>query len=257
METLILWALMALLTTVMAGLYLIFPRVSRRGLLFGVYVGGPASTGPEALRIAAVWRRALLLWLLASLAAGVGLGLAVHPGTGAPAAVLTLAAGAFLEYLRAYRRARVLALDGAPLAAAALVTLEKTPSAVLAHVALGLSLAGGLFSLAYTGGHYSALPPSVPTHFDLWGRPNAWRPTSFATVMLLPLLTLVVGAGMAGFAELTARAKRAIRHPDGGVSLEAQTRFRGIMTGYLAVTALVATALLTLLSVTSIQVALG
>ena len=118
-------------------------------------------------------------------------------------------------------------------------------------------MACGLFAVAHAWTSYDALPASVPTHFGISGAPDAWRPKSIATVMLLPVMVLVLAIGLGGMAWLTANAKRALRRSDQGVSLAAQLRFRRAMTRFLCGVALLTTLMLTALSVSSIEVGLG
>ena len=82
-------------------------------------------------------------------------------------------------------------------------------------------------------------------------------PKSFATAMLLPIVSLVVCVGLGVISPLTGRAKRSIRTGDNGVSFEAQERFRTNMSGYLAGVSLIVTVLMSTLSIFSVRVALG
>ena len=54
-------------------MFLLYPRIARRGLLFGVYVGEERSGGEEARQIARGWQTGIILWTVVSV--GVGLGL--------------------------------------------------------------------------------------------------------------------------------------------------------------------------------------
>ena len=159
-------------------------------------------------------------------------------------------------YLRAYFRARALAVEGPPAGVAVLDSAADAPS-VLPLIVLALGIIGGTFAISYAAMHYHELPARVPTHFGPSGRPDAWRPKSFWTVMLLPLFTLIMGVGMAGMAFLVARAKRAIRFPQTQISVEAQRRFRQAMTRYLSFMAVVVTGMLMMMSIDSIRVGLG
>jgi len=157
--------------------------------------------------------------------------------------------------LRAHRAARPLARPGPPSAVATLGGTEAKPNP-LPYLALAFGVAAGLFALGFTFAHVSELPDPMPTHFGPSGAPDAFRPRSFWTVWALPLLTLVMGAGQGGMAVLISRAKRALRRSDEGASLQAQERFRRAASGFLAVTSLLSTALLTLTSISAVQVAI-
>ena len=257
-ETALLSLAIALEVLVVGGMMLIQPFVMRRGLVFGVYVGERAAEGDEARAI----RRGWLAAMAATLAIGAGLGglmLAMRlgpPPLAALASVIILVLGSYGAYLRAYLRARPLAVPGAPAAAASL-SGELRPSLALPLASLAVALAGGLVAVGYAWLNYPSLPPQVPTHFGPSGRPDAWSPRSFSSVMILPLATLLLGTAMAIAACLIARAKRAIRYGDGGVSLAAQQRFRQVSANYMALIVIVMTVMMTLMSVSAIRTALG
>src|SRR5262249_34317523 len=104
---------------------------------------------------------------------------------------------------------------------------------------------------------YGELPERVPIHFDIAGRPDAWSPRSFGSVLVPAFTTLLLGTGLGCLALLVARAKRAVRRADGGVSLAAQLRFRSATTALLSVLPMPVSTLLALLSATTVRVALG
>ncbi|MBP1635408.1 MAG: hypothetical protein H6Q10_1982, partial [Acidobacteria bacterium] len=228
------------------------------GLLFGVYVGERASDGDEARSIRNGWLAAMAATLaLAAGAGGLMLALRLGPPPLAPlASVVILVAGSYAAYLRAYFRARPLAVEGVPVAAASLAGATR-PSLALPLAALGFALAGGLVAVGYAWLSYPDLPPRVPTHFGASGRPDAWSPRSFSSVMVLPLTTLLLGTAMAVMACLMTRAKRAIRHPDAGVSLAAQQRFRQVSANFMALIVIVMTAMLSLMSIYAVRTGLG
>jgi uncharacterized membrane protein len=239
------------------GFYFLFPRISRKGLLFGVYVGEEAFGSEEARRITRSWYRGMTFWLLLSMAAAVLGAMFIKPApVGTIGAMFLLLIGFLVEYLRAYRSAGRLAPQIAPPPMAAQIPTGEPLSLPLPLIAMALALAGGLFALAYAWSRYDQLPGLVPTHFGISGHPDAWKPRSFFTVMLLPLMSLIMGVGLAGIAFLTGQAKRAIRFRDQGVSFAAQQRFRSAMANFLAIISILVTAMLTLLSVASIRVAM-
>lgn len=240
---------------VIGGLFLIYPRIARRGLLFGVYVGEERWDGDEAREIAKSWQVSIVVWTIVSVCLGMGLFLRFRSPIVAPVSPLVLTAGCLVLYLRAYFRARSLAAPGPPAAVAVLA--ETKPSTILPTFVLMVGVLGGVVALSYATMHYADLPSIVPTHFGPSGKPDAWHPKSFWTVMLLPLLTLVLGVGMGGMVFFTSRAKRAIRFPQTQISVEAQTRFRQAVTRLLSGIAIVVTVMLTVGSISSIRVGLG
>lgn len=257
METRILWIAMLVLLGIVGGFYFLFPRIARRGLLFGVYVGEEASKSEAARRITRSWYLGMALWLAVSVALALIAGPSFHSVPGSLVAFCLLPIGFLEEYLRAYWRARKLIRASAPPPAAAVLRIEEPQPLFLPYLAIGFGLAGGLYAIGYAWSYYPQLPNWVPTHFDLWGQPNAWRHRSFFTVMMLPFMCLVMGVGLGGIAYLTGQAKRAIRSRDQGVSYEAQQRFRRIMANFLAIVSLLTTGMMTVLSQSSTRVALG
>jgi uncharacterized membrane protein len=257
METRILSISFLVLLGLTGGFYFLFPRISRSGLLFGVYVGEEASKSEAARRITRSWYFGMALWLAAAMALALIMGLVYQSIPGSSAALFLLPLGFLEEYLRAYWRARRMAGRGAVPPAAAYVLAEQAKPLFLPYMAIGFGLVGGLYSMGYAWSHYAQLPNLVPVHFGLLGQPDRWRPRSFSTVMMLPTMCLVMGVGIAGMAYLVGQAKRAVRYGDKGVSFEAQQRFRRIMANFLAIVSMLLTGMLTILSQSSVQVALG
>jgi uncharacterized membrane protein len=254
------WALLGvsvLVNLTVAGFALLYPRVVRKGLLFGVYVGEETSEGEAARELTRSWNRAIPL----SLAASILLAAILAVATPEPWAVVVPVHAqvlAFLAlYVRAYFRAKALAGPGPPPPAVAPLFESPRTSPLLPALTLAAGIACGTFVVAYAWSHYADLPGTIPTHFGPSGEPDAFRPKSFFTVMLLPIMVLVIGTFLGGMTWLTAHAKRALRRSAERSSLEAQLRFRTGMTRYLSGVSLLAIAMLTLITVGSIRVGLG
>ncbi len=251
------WIFLLVVAGVTGGFYLLFPRITRRGLLFGVYIGEEAFGGEEARRITRSWYWGMSLWFAACVGLGLYTGIQRQSIVGSLVSLTLLPIGFLEEYLRAYAKARHLAQQGgAPQAAAFIANVEFRPL-FLPYLAIGFGLAGGLYALGFAWSHYAELPNLIPVHFGLFGRPDLWRPRSVFRAMMPSFLCLILGVGTAAMAHLIGQAKRAIRSDDHGVSFQAQLRFRRIMANYLAVVSLLITAMLTTLSQSSIRVALG
>ena len=239
------------------GIFLLYPRFARRGLLFGVYVGEQVWAGDEAGRITRGWYTGMVVWIALTVLVSAVLWSALPSVALAPLAPILLVVGFLALYLRAYFQARALAPEGPAPPAATVLTSASSANPILPFTSVGFGVACGVAALAYAASHYADLPPMVPTHFGLSGAPDAWRPKSFSTVMLLPLMTLVIGVSLGVIAFLTSRAKRALRYPLTEVSVAAQTRFREAMTRYISAVGMMATLMLTLMAISSIRVALG
>jgi uncharacterized membrane protein len=246
-------------TVVVGGMFLLYPRFARRGLLFGVYVGETAWSGEQARDVTRGYYQGMLAWLLLCLGAQVALGFAV-PTSALPVLLgvfpLAFVVGFGVFYVRAYYQARALAVT-TPMPAVALLQAGPEPSLALPYVALVVGVIGGLIAVGYAAVYYPALPAKVPTHFGASGAPDAWRPKSVAAVMLLPLMSLFIGIGMGVISILTARAKRAVRYPKTAVSLEAQLRFRTAVTRMTSTIAILVGIALSSMSISSVRVGLG
>ena len=136
-------------------------------------------------------------------------------------------------------------------------TAVKPAPAVLPLLTLVVTLGVGAFVFSYGATHYQRLPEQVPIHFGVSGKPDAWAPRSFSSVMLLPATTLFMGPFMALIAYLIAKAPQATRIGDGEAAVVAQERFRAVMSTFLSGVSLLVTGMLALLSYGAIQIGLG
>jgi len=252
----ILFFVMLAETALVGAAFLLYPRIVRKGLLFGVYVGEGVFEGEAARRLTRRWNQAMWAALGASIMLGAWLAFAANPlAVVAPLIVLVVA---FLAlYLWAYSRARALAPAGPPPPAVAALHPTPPASPLLPALAIAVGVAAGAFAIGYAWAHYGELPERIPVHFGLTGEPDAWRSKSPRTVLMMPVLILVMGVGLGGLTWLTAHAKRALRRADAGASLAAQLRFRTAMTRFLCVLALLTDAMLLALFLASMRVSLG
>jgi uncharacterized membrane protein len=238
------------------GFMLLYPRIARKGLLFGVYVGEDRAFSTEARAITRAWYRGMIAAIALALAVGAAVASRPELPLAMVAPILLLIAGFAVLYLVAYGRARRLAPPSAPSLPEHAPGSTAAPSLALPWAVLVVGTLAGLCVIANALAHYDAMPDPMPTHFGPSGRPDGWSRKSVGAVMVLPLMTLVLGVTLGGVALLTARAKRSVRL-DGGASLSAQNRFRAAMSRFLAILGLLVTAMLASLSVTSAQVAVG
>jgi uncharacterized membrane protein len=241
-EPTVLYLILLFRVLVVGGFMLLLPRIVRRGLLFGVYVG--EDTGGYAVReLMRSWNRGCLIVMSAALAVGLAIGLAGWPVAGnltGTAVLLLLALG---HYLRTYSKARALAPPDAKrqaVRAAAPLQGDEPRGETLAIVTLGICSLVCLATLTWTIVRYRAMPDEV----------------SAASVLWLPSLDLLLAPFLALLALLTSRAKRSVREGSGGLSAEAQAVFRATVSRLLSVVALLICALLTLLSVQVVRLSL-
>jgi uncharacterized membrane protein len=242
------------------GILFLIPLITRKGLLFGVYVGEEFAEGEAARRLRHRWNRGCLMLVGLSLVVGLGISLTGLPIAGNLTATAIVLLGGLGLYLRIYYAARALAppeaARQAELATAPL-ELAEPRGATLAKLVFGVCLFAGIATVVYATVTYEAMPDRVPTHFGASGEADAWSDKSVASVMLVPSLNLVVCPFIALMALLTARAKLSVRGGSGGRSIEAQKAFRAAIANLLSGTALFTCALMTLVSVQAIRVGLS
>jgi hypothetical protein len=220
---------------VVGGFLLILPRISRKGLLFGAYIGEATADQEGARRLQGRWDAGCLILMVLSLLVGYGISLAGRPLAGNFTGTAVLLIGALVLYLRIHSRARALVPPGAARQAAQATAplLGSEPKGEgLARFALGICILGSLATFIYAMVSYQAMA----------GR-------SFAAVMIIPSVSLLLSPFLALLALLTATAKRSFRGGSGGGSFESQDAFRATMARMLSWTALLICAFMTFLSV--------
>ena len=226
------------------GLLIMFPRIMRKGLLFGVYVGEEMVDTEAYRRLRRAWTLGCLKLMALSLAVGYVISLAGHSVAGNLTGTAVLLLGAFVLYLRIYSRARDLASpDAAHQAATASAPLlgGESKGTGLAKLTVGVCVTVSLVGFVYA----------------LISFEGAWTGKPFITVMFLPSVNLVVSPLLAIIALLTAGAKRSIRGGSGGRSIEAQDAFRTTVTRLTSWTALLTCAMSTILSIQIIHLGLS
>lgn len=234
------------------------PQFVRRGLLFGVYVGEEAAGGEQAAAIRRSWFRGMAAIIGSAFAICLVLTFTADPRF--PWGILALPIillGQLFCYLRAYWASRRIAAIAPPAAVAALVPDPAPSSLLFQRIALAIGLVSGLIAMVHASLFYNDLPERVPTHFAFSGKPDAWAPRSVGNVFVLPVMALIIGAGLGLLALYMARAKRSLRRNDRGVSLQAQLRFRSAISLFIAGMGILVTVMLAGLSIGSIEVGLG
>jgi len=226
---------------------LILPRIMRKGLLFGAYVGETAADRDAAQQLRNGWYIGCVILMVLSLLVGYGISLSGRPVTGNLTGTGVLLSGGLVLYLRWYSKARKLAppaaADQAEKSAAALIGGESKGTG-LAKFASGFCLLASLATYAYAVGSHQDMLASVP----------AYARTSFYKIILLPSVNLALSPFYALLALLTANAKRSIRGGSGGGSVEAQNAFRATFANVFSWTALLVCAFMSYLSVQIIRV---
>lgn len=197
------------------GILLALPRITRKGLLFGTYVGEEPADREAARRVRSDWYRGCVLLMVVALLVGWGIALAGAPMVGNLSGTVVLLLGAVALYVPIYSKARQLASPGAAEQAnkaVAVIDSDAPKGATLARVALGICVAGALANYAYA-----------------WVGP-AGSKRLFVAAILFASANLAISPFLAVHALLTAKAKRSIRGGTGGGSLEAQNAFRSVVS---------------------------
>ena len=242
------------------GILFVLPRITRKGLLFGVYVGEEFADGDAGRRLLRSWNRGCVIVMAISLLVGLTISVTGHPVRGNLTGTAVLLLAGLGLYLRSYSRVRRLAPPGVERQAdksTAALQFQKPRGEAFAKVTLLICLVTALATFLYALQSYQGMPTPVPTLLSLIGGPDGWTDRSLLTVMYLPSWNLVAGPLFALLAIMMATAKRSLRDGPGGRSAEAQDAFRALMANVLSGIALSYSALLTLLSVQVIRVGLS
>jgi uncharacterized membrane protein len=256
-EVAILHAVTVFDVVLVGALLWVLPRIARRGLLFGAFVGETASESERARSLRAAWARGILLLTVVALAAVALLGAAGRPLSACFAALGVLLLGATLLYLQLHRAAKDLAparpAEPLPLPEGSVEPMSLT----LPLLTLAACLIVGTWGVVDGALHWDAIPDRVPTHFGAEGRPDAWSSKSLSSVFALPIMNLVIGAMVAGFAVLTARARLSLRRSRSPKERQAQLGFRAATVHLLCGTALICSGLLAVIAHDGLRVSLG
>ncbi|MCP4047879.1 MAG: hypothetical protein GY732_18045 [Gammaproteobacteria bacterium] len=235
---------------------LVIPHITRKGLLFGVYVGEDVAKGRGGRQLLQSWRRRCLLTMLVSLVIGLGISVAGAPLAGNLTGTAVLLLVALVFYLQMYSKARNLvtpAAEGQAEIAVASLEIRSTKEAGFAKLALAVCTGVGLGTVAYAVVAYFDMPSMVPAMTDT----DVMHKKSIIAFIIAPLFNLVFSPFLALIAVLTAGAKSAIRGGSGGHSKQAQDAFRIAYTNLVSVVALLFCAFLTMLSVQIVRVGLS
>jgi len=240
---------------IIGGALLVIPHITRKGLLFGVYVGEDVVKGRSGRQILRSWRRNCLLAMLFSLVVGFGISVAGAPVAGNLTGTAVLLLVAPILYLQVHSKARNLVTptaEGQAEIAVASLEIRSTKEAGFTKLVLAICIVTGLVAVAYAVVAYFAMPSMVPPISDS----GVMHEKSIITFIIIPLFNLVLSPFFALIAVLAVGAKRSLRGGAGGHSKKAQDAFRVAWTKLVSVFALLLCALLTLLSVQIVRIGL-
>jgi len=234
------------------GFLLILPHVTRKGLFFGVYVGEGFSDSDEGRRLLHTWRLGCLAVMATALLVGLSISAAGWPVPGNLTGTAVLLSVAAMLYLRLYGKTLALAPPAAARQAErAVAPLQggRPKGALFARIALGICLLACFATFVYAIVGYAAMPGRVPVLSGGMGAAAGLSDKSFAAVIFVPTMSLMLSLVFGVSAVLNSNAKLSIRGGSGARSAEGQAAFRAAMTRLSGVVALLMCGLLTLLSV--------
>ncbi len=242
------------------GILLSFPRIARKGLVFGTYVGEEAAGGDAVRGLVRSWDRSCVTLMASALLVGWGISLAGWPLPGNLTGTALLLLGAPVLYVRMFRRARGLAPPDAVRRAqrvTASLAVSESRRDGFAKLALGICLLAGLATFAYALAGFEAMSEPVPTLFSISGLADGPADKSLVAGLFAPLLNLVFSSSFAMIGLLMTTAKRSVRGGSGGRSAQAQDAFRRATAHMLSAEGLFLCLFLTSLSVQTTRMALS
>ncbi|MBP88533.1 MAG: hypothetical protein CMJ64_17760 [Planctomycetaceae bacterium] len=231
------------------GIFILFRRITRKGQLFGVYVGEEFADGDAAQKLLRAWDRGCAVVMASALLVGLIGSVAGHAVAGNLTGTAVLLLGGAGLYLRSHSKVSALARpDVTRQAARATAALQvgKPRGETFAKITLVICLVAGLATIFYGLASYQAMPTRLPTASRILGVADSWTDKSFVAIMYAPSWDLVLSSLFALNALMIATAKRSQRGGPGGRSAEAQDAFRATNANVFSGTALFICALLTL-----------
>ena len=238
------------------GILLILPRIMRKGLLFGVYIGEAAAKSDAVDQLLRAWRRGCVLVMALALSVGLGISATGWPVTGNLTGTVVLLGAALVLYLRVYARARKLVpADATRQARKAVASLDarRSRGESFARATLAVCLIVSLLSIIYALASYQVMPNLVPTPTGA----GTMSEKAIIDFLYFPAFGLAISSLFALLALFSARAKHSLRDGSSSHSAEAQDAFQIFNTRMLSGMALLFCATLTLISVQIIRVGLS
>lgn len=242
------------------GILFALPRIARKGLLFGVYVGEAFAGSDEALAVRRSWDRGCVAVMVIAFAVGFTIAAFGWPVTGNLTGTGVLLVAGLVLYVRTYTRVRALAPPDAARHAArvtAFIQRERSRAETHAKLVLILCLLASLGTIIYALISYRAMPDRIPVPSNVVGRVQGVAEKSLLAVLYTPVLDLVLGPLYAGLAWMVARAKRSLREGADEGAAAVQDGFRALVSNVLSGTALFLCAVLTLYSVQRVRIGLS
>lgn len=238
----------------------VMPRVTRKGLLFGAYVGKEVAEGKEGRRVLAWWDQGTLFVMALSLLIGLSISFAGYPVPGNLTGTAVLLTSFGVLFLKGYSEARRLVPAGIERQAekgTATLLAGKPKGETFAKLTLLACIITGLATLAYAIVSYRGMPEIVPDVDLLRGRADGTAPKSLLTLSYAPGINLVLSPFYALMAWLISSAKISAREGAHPRSVRAQLAFRAIMANGFSGLALLICLTVAVYSIQVVRIALG
>ena len=242
------------------GIFIMFPRITRKGLFFGVYVGEEFAESDGARTVMRSWDRSCGIVMASALVVGLIGTAAGNAVAGNLTGTVVLLLGCTGLFFRTYSKVKGMPLpDVAPQAEKATATLRvgNPKGETFAKISLVICLVVALATVIYAVLKYPSMGDRMPTLWSLIGGAEGSTEISYLTVLYVPSWNLVVSPLYALLALMVSTAKRSLREGPGSRSAEAQDAFRGMTANVFSGGALLVSALLTMFSVQVVHIALG
>ena len=179
---------------VVGSLLLALPRISRKGLMFGTYVGEEQVEGAGARELMRSWDLGSAAVMVVSLTVGWGISLAGRPIPGNLTGTVVLLVASLALYLWMYGKARRLAPPSAAqqaMRSSASLEVDEPRGHGIAKFALAVCVLGALASAVHATSSYGVMPDRIPALANLLGYGDEMRDKSIVAVLLIPSFNLV------------------------------------------------------------------
>ena len=242
------------------GIFLMFPRITRRGLFFGVYVGEEFADGDVPRAVLRSWDRGCGIVMAAALLVGLVGTLAGSAVAGNLTGTAVLLLGLTGLYFRSYSKVKSLRRPNVARQAGrarAVLQAGNPKGETFAKITLVICLLVSLATLTYAYLSYPGMGERMPTLWSLIGGSEGTTETSYLTILYAPGWNLVIAPLFAVLALMISTAKRSLRDGPGNRSAEAQEAFRSTNVYIFSGMALLYLVLLTTLSLQVVRIGRG
>ncbi len=242
------------------GIFIFYPRITRRGLFFGVYVGEEFPGSDLAGSILKTWDKSCLAWMVTALGIGLLGTMAGSAVGGNLTGTAVLIIGLTALFFRTYSKVRALGpAVGSEQASKGTATLQigSTQGENFAKFALVICLVVALATLTYAYLSFPSMGERMPTLWSLFGGAEGTTEVTYLNLLYFPGWNLVIAPLFAVLALMISSAKRSLREGPGNRSSEAQEAFRNTNAILFSGNALFMLAMLTTVSLNVLSIGRG